>query len=106
MRLSEMRLQESTPLWIKGLYVKDYHDLHLDALEEIIQLDEQLDNNLVQLYNMLEEEDYYRLKYNLDCLIVDNRAAIDYAKKCQEDILADMEHTQKHFEDYMNKPEE
>lgn len=91
---------------IRGLYVKDYHDLDLQALEEMIKLDEQLTEQLMKIRDFLEEEDYGRLKYNLDCLIIDNMDHRDYCVECQGDILADMEYTAEHFEDYMNPPVE
>ena len=76
---------------IRGLHVKDYHDLDLQALEEMIQLDEQLTEQLMKLRDFLEEEDYERLKYNLDCLIIDNSDHRDYCLECQCHILSDME---------------
>lgn len=89
---------------IRGLHVKDYHDLGIQALEETIKLDEQLTEQLMKLRDFLEEEDYERLKYNLDCLIIDTSDHRDYCVECQGDIIADMEHTVEHFEDYMNPP--
>lgn len=79
---------------IKGLHVKDYHDLDLQALEELIKLDEQLTEQLMKIRDFLEEEDYERLKYNLDCLIIDNMDHRDYCLECQCDNLSDMYESQ------------
>lgn len=91
---------------IKGLHVKDYTDLTPDALEEMAKLDEQLGEHLRRLSDFLQEEDYERLKYNLDCLITDNDSHRDYCVRCQEEVLYKMEchEASKHFEDYMNPP--
>ena len=91
---------------IKGLHVKDYTDLTPDALEEMAKLDEQLGEHLRRLSDFLQEEDYERLKYNLDCLIIDNDSHRDYCVKCQEEVLYNMEcyESSTHFEDYMNPP--
>ena len=89
---------------IRGLHVKDYHDLGVQSLEELIMLDEQLGDHLRKLFDYLQEEDYSRLKYNLDCLITDNDSHRDYCKQCQEDILANMKEIADNFEDYMNPP--
>lgn len=79
---------------IRGLHVEDYHDLDLQALEEMIKLDEQLTEQLMKIRDFLEEEDYERLKYNLDCLITDNSEHRDYCVECQGDILSDMYESQ------------
>ena len=91
---------------IKGLHVKDYTDLTPDALEEMAKLDEQLGEHLRRLSDFLQEEDYERLKYNLDCLIIDNDSHRDYCVRCQEEVLYNMEcyEFSTHFEDYMNPP--
>lgn len=91
---------------IKGLHVKDYTDLTPDALEEMTKLDEQLGEHLRRLSDFLQEEDYERLKCNLDCLIVDNDAHRDYCVNCQEEVLYNMgcHEASIHFEDYMNTP--
>lgn len=75
---------------IRGLFVKDYHDIEPNSLEEIIKLDEQLTEQLMKLRDFLEEEDYERLKCNLDCLIIDTSDHRDYCTICQDDILNNM----------------
>lgn len=79
---------------IRGLHVKDYHDLDLQALEETIKLDEQLTEQLMKLRDFLEEEDYERLKCNLDWLIIDTCDHRDYCVECQGDILSDIYESQ------------
>ena len=89
-----------------GLYVKDYKDLDVTALEEMIQLDNQLDENLKKIMSFLAEEDYTKALTNLRWLIEDNLSHRDYSLKCQDEIIYDMECTDasNHFEDYMNPP--
>ena len=79
---------------ISGLHVRDYKSLSVDALEEMIKLDEQLGEHLRKMYDFLQEEDYFRLKYNLECLITDNDAHRDYCVQCQGDVLQDMYESQ------------
>ena len=79
---------------ISGLHVKDYHDLDLQALEEIICLNEQLENNLKEIRKaIIKSDNVYALHY-LEILLSDNTSHMDYCKTCQEDILAKMEQSQ------------
>lgn len=79
---------------IRGLHVKDYHDLDPKALEEIICLNEQLENNLKEIREaIIKSDNVYALHY-LEILLSDNTSHTDYCITCQEDILANMEQSQ------------
>ena len=93
---------------IEGLHVKDYRYLDVQALEEIICLNEQLKENLKQIRHSINDGTYHHALYLLDTLLEDNDSHTDYCRQCQEVILADMECTEAstHFEDYMNPPQE
>lgn len=91
---------------MKGLHVKDYTDLEPNALQEIIELDNQLGEELKKFLRYVEELDYTKLRTNLKWLIEDNTSHRDYAQKCLDDVLTRMEGQEatEHFEDYMNPP--
>lgn len=91
---------------IRGLHVKDYRDLDVQALEEIICLNEQLKTNLEQIRLAVNDGVNHQALHLIDILLEDNDSHTDYCKQCQEEILADMECTEAstHFEDYMNLP--
>lgn len=91
---------------IRGLHVKDYRELDIQALEEIICLNEQLKTNLEQIRLAVNDGVNHQALYLLDILLEDNDSHTDYCKQCQEEILADMECTEasNHFKDYMNPP--
>ena len=74
---------------IKGLYVKNYKDLDVNALEEIIQLNNQLEKSLEQIIDCAPnvEDMITMLKY----LIQDTESHTEYCVNCQTEILADME---------------
>ena len=90
---------------IRGLYVKDYRDLDVQALEEIICLNEQLKTNLKQIRLAVNDGVNQQALWLLDILLEDNDTHTDYCKQCQEEILADMECTDAstHFEDYTDE---
>lgn len=92
---------------ISGIHVKDYRELGVNALEELILLDEQLDRNLKHIMDYITEGDYPKALTNLRWLIEDNKTHMDYCSKCQEEILYGMEcaENSKHFEDFMNEPQ-
>lgn len=75
----------------KGLHVKDYNDLDLSALEEIICLNEQLENNLAKIRVAVNDGICHQALYMIDNLIEDTSSHTTYCKKCQENILSDME---------------
>ena len=91
---------------ISGLHVKDYHDLDPQALEEIICLNKQLENNLKQIRLAVNDGVNHQALRLLDILIEDNSTHTGYCIQCQEEVLATMEETSTHFEDYMNPPED
>lgn len=92
---------------IRGLHVKDYTDLEPNALQEIIELDNQLVEELKKYLRYVDELDYTKLRTNLKWLIEDNISHRDYTQKCLDDVLVRMEGQEatKHFEDYMNRPQ-
>ena len=75
---------------IKGLHVKDYHDLDVQALEEIIQLDNQLEENLKQIKEAVIKRKRIDAMRLLDMLLTDNASHRNYCIECQGDILSDM----------------
>lgn len=75
---------------IKGLHVKDYHDLDVQALEEIIQLDNQLEENLKQIKEAVTKRKRIDAMRLLDILLTDNTSHRDYCIECQGDVLSDM----------------
>ena len=79
---------------IKGLHVKDYRQLDVLSLEEIICLDNQLDENLKQIRLAVNDGINHQALRLLDILLEDNISHRDYCIQCQEDILADMEQEQ------------
>ena len=93
---------------IRGLHVKDYRELDVQALEEIICLNEQLKSNLEQIRLAVNDGVNHQALRLLDILLEDNYLHTDYCKQCQEEILAAMEchEASTHFEDYMNEPTE
>lgn len=101
--LSQNEIKEG----IRGIHVKDYRDLGVNALEEIIQLDKQLNINLKHIMDYITEGDYPKALTNLRWLIEDNLSHRDYATMCQEEILYSMEcaENSNHFEDFMNEPQ-
>ncbi len=76
---------------ISGLHVKDYHDLGLEALEEIICLEEQLQHQITGLMFMLENGEIDKAKQNLKWLHEDSCSLARWATECQQDILEIME---------------
>ena len=91
---------------IHGVFVKDYRELDVNALEELIRLDQQLDRNLQKIREFIIDGDYPKALVNLRYLIEDNLHHGDYCAKCQEEIFEDMQCTEdaNHMEDYMNEP--
>ena len=91
---------------IRGLRVKDYRELDVQALEEIICLNEQLKSNLEQIRLAVNDGVNHQALRLLDILLEDNDSHTDYCKQCQEEILVAMEchEASTHFEDYMNEP--
>ena len=91
---------------IRGLHVKDYRHLDVQALEEIICLNEQLKENLEQIRVEIKAGVRYKALYLLEILLEDTQSRTDYCKQCQEEILAAMEchEASTHFEYYMNSP--
>ena len=79
---------------IKGLHVKDYHDLDVQALEEIICLNKQLENNLKQIRLAVNDGVNHQALRLLDILIEDNSTHTEYCVQCQGDILQDMYESQ------------
>lgn len=92
---------------ITGIHVKDYRELGVNALEELILLDEQLERNLKQIRFAVTDSNCSQALYLLKILLEDNKTHMDYCSKCQEEVLHDMECTEasKHFGDYMNEPQ-
>ena len=88
---------------IKGLHVKDYHDLDVQALEEIIQLDNQLEKNLEQIKEAVIKRKRIDAMRLLDILLTDNASHIGYCIECQGDILSDMYERQ--MQDYYGEPD-
>lgn len=80
----------------KGLSVKDYHDIEPIALEEIVQLDEQLVKQLSKLKSWIRLGEISVAVENIDEIISSTREHIKYAQHCTEDIIEGM----------MNPPEE
>lgn len=76
---------------IHGVFVKDYKELDINALEELIRLDQQLDRNLQKIREFIIDGDYHKALVNLRWLIEDNLHHGDYCAECQEEILMDME---------------
>lgn len=76
---------------ISGLHVKDYHDLDLNALEEIICLEEQLQRTITELEIMLNDGEIYKAKQNLKWLHEDSCSLARWATQCQADRLESME---------------
>ncbi len=76
---------------ISGLHVKDYHDLGLEALEEIICLEEQLQHQIIELATMLENGEIDKAKRNLKWLHEDSCSLARWATQCQTDSLEIME---------------
>lgn len=91
---------------IRELHVEDYRELDVQALEEIICLNEQLKTNLEQIRLAVNDGVNHQALRLLDILLEDNYSHTDYCKQCQEEILAAMEchEASSHFEDYMNEP--
>ena len=91
---------------IRGLYVKDYRDLDVQALEEIICLNKYLKTNLEQIRLAVNDGVEPQALYLLDRLLMDNDYHTDYCRQCKEEILAAMEchEASTHFEDFMNEP--
>lgn len=88
-----------------GIFVKDYKELDVNALEELIRLDQQLDRNLQKIREFIIDGDYPKALVNLRWLIEDNLHHGDYCAKCQEEIFYNMEciDASNHFKEYMNE---
>ena len=86
-----LRPNEITQDEITGIFIKDYTTLDYNALEEIIQLDEQLDNNLKTILSYINSGDYTKAITALKWLIEDNSTHKAYTDSCQTKIFNDME---------------
>mgnify|MGYP006873047103 CR=1 FL=1 len=76
---------------MKGIWVEDYRSLTPDALEEIIQLDYQLNENLRRIIDLICDGDTLNALTDLRHLRDDNITHRAYASKCQEEILENMQ---------------
>lgn len=76
---------------IRGIKIKDYHDIGIPGLEEIIALNEQEKEQVKRLLGYIEDNSVWIMPTVLKQLLDDIASHTDYCQRCIDEILEDME---------------
>lgn len=76
---------------VSGIKIKDYHDIGISGLEEIIALNEQEKEQVKRLLGYIEDNSVWIMPTVLKQLLDDIASHTDYCQKCIDEILSDME---------------